>query len=231
MYGFNGLSIANANNNTNLNTEVRSVLFDNFEQSGQNGVLYAFGGSLEDVVNYVNTLTTNRELDAFVELLRRAQVNINLFDTDANGMALSAEQRRANLISQLSDTKILPADVYTKFVGYVGQNKVSSTDLTTQPDSFVPFTAAKSLLNWTTYIKQINFKEVANLGGASWLTNPSNRLDLSVDELLSIVAKYAFDNSYQNNAELAIISQQSLIDVNDKRLYDALGLRWVLRNS
>ncbi|AFP76128.1 conserved hypothetical lipoprotein [Mycoplasmoides gallisepticum CA06_2006.052-5-2P] len=231
VYGFNGLSIANANNNTNLNTEVRSVLFDNFEQSGQNGVLYAFGGSLEDVVNYVNTLTTNRELDAFVELLRRAQVNINLFDTDANGMALSAEQRRSNLISQLSDTKILPADVYTKFVGYVGQNKVSSTDLTTQPDSFVPFTAAKSLLNWTTYIKQINFKEVANLGGASWLTNPSNRLDLSVDELLSIVAKYAFDNSYQNNAELAIISQQSLIDVNDKRLYDALGLRWVLRNS
>ncbi|SYV95091.1 Uncharacterised protein [Mycoplasmoides gallisepticum] len=72
---------------------------------------------------------------------------------------------------------------------------------------------------------------MANLGGASWLTNPSNRLDLSVDELLSIVAKYAFDNSYQNNAELAIISQQSLIDVNDKRLYDALGLRWVLRNS
>ncbi|QMT98404.1 DUF3713 domain-containing protein [Mycoplasma tullyi] len=229
-YGFNGLSIANANN-TNLNSEVKSVLFDNFEQSGQNGVLYAFGGSLEDVVNYVNTLTTNRELDAFVELLRRAQVNINLFDTDANGMALSAEQRKANLISQLSDTKILPADVYTKFVGYVGNNKVASTDFTTQPETFVPFTAAKSLLNWTTYIKQINFKEVAELGGESWLTKPENRLGLSVNELLSIVARYAFDSSYQNNAELAIINQQSLIDVNDKRLYDALGLRWVMRNS
>ncbi|WP_027121821.1 DUF3713 domain-containing protein [[Mycoplasma] imitans] len=229
VYGFNGLNIVNANNS--LNTEVKTVLFDNFEQSGQAGVLYSFGGSLEDVVNYVKTLTTNRELDAFVELLRRAQVNINLFDTDANGQPLTIEQRRDNLISQLSDQKILPADVYTKFVGYVGQNKVSSTDLTIQPSDFIPYTAAKSLLNWTTYMKQVNFKDVANLGGASWLTNANNRLGLSVNELLSVIAKYAFDSSYQNNAELVIIDNQKLIEVNDKRLYDALGLRWVLKNS
>ncbi|WP_272416666.1 DUF3713 domain-containing protein [Mycoplasma bradburyae] len=228
IYGFNGLSVANST--ANLNDEVKSVLFDNFEQSGLDGILYSFGGSLDEVIKYVNSLTSNRELDTFVELLKRAKVNINLFETDANGKPIEFSQRKTTLINTLSDKNILGNNVYTKFVGYIGENKKTSTDLTTQPEGFKPYRAAKSLTNWTTYVKQINFNDVSKLGGKSWLTSADNRLGLSVNELLSVIAKYAFDSSYQNNAELAIINSQQLISVNDKRLYDALGLRWTLKN-
>ncbi|WP_255565828.1 DUF3713 domain-containing protein [Mycoplasma sp. E35C] len=222
VYGFNGLSFTNST--SNLNDEVKAALYDNQDQEG---IFYAFGSNKDEIMKHIEGLTSDRELDAFVELLRRNNVNVTLFDHDESGKSLDFEARKKKLTELLNNEQIVKQTAFTKFEGYVGQNKVASNDMTKQPGDFKPYQSKQSLTNWITYTKQINFNDVAKLGGESWLTNKENRLGLSINELLSIIATYAFESSSQNLAELKLINDQSLIKVNDKRLYDALTSKWV----
>ncbi|ALA30321.1 DUF3713 domain-containing protein [Mycoplasmoides pneumoniae] len=220
------------------------------------GALFSFG-SMDNLKNIINGIQTQTEFDALYNHLT-SYLNIDVTGVDKNKTLTEQKTSLTSFVdsnfkqstqsAQRGDTSARSArsatvqikktqednqntnykDVFSRFDGYIGDNKVEEKNYTSYQ-----FLSDGGKYH-ATFVKQVNLDDVEKIGTDSLKQEDSSkdkRLNLSLEEFLAAIALEALDPNNQTQAINALISgnKKGLVKVGDFRIFSSISAQWVRR--
>ncbi|WP_027121822.1 DUF3713 domain-containing protein [[Mycoplasma] imitans] len=211
QYGFAGLVFSNTN--AAISNELKSALFSTYGSSGEQGAFYGYG-SKDNLVKYVDSIKTERELDNLARnITNETRVpNNTYFGNNSDNKPITFDEKVTEIKKMID---MIPATAFKRYVGYIGTQK--TPDFQVNNSLYLQ----GSLRRVAAYVKQVSYNDLTNLG-AGWLSDPTKALGLTPSELLTVIAMTATNSSIQIQAMNRLTADNKLV-VRDQRLYNALG--------
>lgn len=221
-YGFNGLTTSASA--AGIDSNASQAMYENYNLSGTQGALYMYG-SKNDLLTYIDGINSIVELNTLVQTLQDAgNMDFSTYYQKIDDKYVLSFAEKKELVK--TQVQSLQDTLFTKFTGFIGESKNDNY----KDSNPVPESGNAKLTRIAAYMQQVNYQDVAKMGGEGWSStaNSDKRLGLDLSAFLGIVAQQAQDSGTQAMATNALFAKAGgRYVVNDKRLYDALGSAWV----